>query len=212
MTKRDVQWWNIHFDDSKWFNSRFDTLELRQSCQDEADGIFAYGNCWLLSKILLKCVPRGLVDNTPLSIGLDNSLASKRWQAIIGTGGGRVHWGMYALLCSMMVSLIWQNRVSTVKLVSIGTSQYNFSFTAEQCQCLSYWTNVIWYVCREHLTVRHNYFARIPPVFCWTAFYTGHVIAMHRNATHNVVIYSFSNKSYRLLCYKFTSSGPMKPI
>ena len=49
------------------------------------------------SKISLKFVPKGPIDNTP-SIGLDNVLAPKRRQAIIWTNTDPIDWRIYAAL------------------------------------------------------------------------------------------------------------------
>ena len=49
----------------------------------------------VLTKISLKFVPEGPIDNKP-SIGLDNGLATNRWQAIIYPNVDPVHWCIYA--------------------------------------------------------------------------------------------------------------------
>ena len=45
-------------------------------------------------KILLKLVPKGPIGNNP-AFGLDNGLSPNKWQAIIWTNAGPIHWCIY---------------------------------------------------------------------------------------------------------------------
>ena len=74
------------------------THPLGQNGRHFADNIFrcifVNEKIYILTKISLKFVPKGPLDNKP-SIGLDNGLAPNKRQAIIWTNAELIHWHIY---------------------------------------------------------------------------------------------------------------------